>query len=294
MAQTLGVCSWSLRPSNPGDLTARVRDVGLRHIQLALDPIRTGAWSEAEVVRLIESGAVIVRSGMMAMKGEDYSTLAAIRRTGGVRLDEHWAENLAAARDNAQLARRLGLSLVTFHAGFLPHVDRKAPLCSGDREPPLCLDRGDRTRGVMIERLRTLADVFADVGIRVALETGQETARTLLDVLDELNRPSIGVNFDPANMILYGMGDPVAALQELAAHVVQIHIKDAQPAARAGEWGEEVVVGAGAVDWAGFFQVIQDRGLDVDLMIEREAGANRVDDIRKACEHIRRFAHVGA
>lgn len=271
-----GVCSWSLRPANVDELAARMRDTGLRYVQIALDPIRTNAWSEADVLRLIESGEIVLRSGMMAMRGEDYSTLESIRRTGGVRLDDHWPENLAAARDNARLAHRLGLSRVTFHAGFLPH------------------ERGDRTRGVMIERIRTLADVFFDAGVHVGLETGQETAGTLMDVLDELDRPTVGVSFDPANMILYGMGDPVAALQELAAHVVQIHIKDARPAVRTGEWGEEVVVGTGAVDWAGFFQVIRERGLNVDLMIEREAGTSRVDDIRGAFEHVRRFLHVAA
>ena len=80
-------------------------------------------------------------------------------------------------------------------------------------------------------------DSFTDAGLRIAFETGQETAATLLEALDELARPEVGVNFDPANMILYGMGDPVAAARALASKIAQVHIKDAIPAPRPGDWG---------------------------------------------------------
>src|SRR5689334_13326043 len=99
---------------------------------------------------------------MMAMKGENYSSLESIRLTGGVRSDAHWPDNLAAAAQNAALAMRLGIDLGTFHAGFLPH------------------DPADPLRAVMIERLSQIADAFASQGIRTALETGQETAQTLI------------------------------------------------------------------------------------------------------------------
>ncbi len=129
-----------------------------------------------------------------------------------------------------------------------------------------------------------MADLFAAEGVRLALETGQEEAQTLLGVLDELERETVGVNFDPANMILYGMGDPVAALRILGARVLQIHVKDAVASAVPGTWGEEVRVGTGQVDWPAFFAVIEEQGLDVDLMIEREAGDDRVADMRVARE----------
>lgn len=260
----VGVCSWSLRPSSPAELAQRVRACGLAAVQLALDPIRTGQWDEQECVDELARAGVEIRSGMMAMRGEDYSTLESIRRTGGVRLDAHWVHNLAAARENAALAARLGLRLVTFHAGFIPE------------------QRGNPLRRVMIDRLRALLDRFDAEGVHVAFETGQETAETLLDALAELDRPGVGVNFDPANMILYGMGDPVAALRQLAPYVAQLHIKDARPAERAGEWGEETPVGSGAVDWTALFGVVEQSGLDCDLMIEREAGSNRVEDISAA------------
>ncbi len=272
----IGVCSWSLRPSGPEDLVERLRACGIGSVQLALDPVRDGRWDEARTVETLGAAGIEIASGMMGMKGEDYSTLESIRRTGGVRSDEHWSENLAAAGANAELARRLGIGLVTFHAGFLPH------------------DAGSSLRAEMLERLRDVADEFGQRGVRVALETGQESAQTLLGVLEELRKVSgvegaahIGVNFDPANMILYGMGDPVAALRALAPHVAQVHIKDAKATHAAGTWGEEVTAGTGEVDWEGFVGVIREHLPTVGLMIEREAREDRVHDIRAAAAMLR-------
>ena len=264
MSRRLGVCTWSLRPGSPLDLAERVRETGCRAVQLALDPIRRGAWPEDGTVAVLEENGIDILSGMMEMAGEDYSSLDSIRRTGGVRPDETWPENLANARKNAEIARRLGIDLVTFHAGFLPH------------------ERGDRERPVLMQRLRDMADVFAEGGVRVAFETGQETAETLLDALDELDHPNIGVNFDPANMVLYDMGDPIEAMRRLAPYIAQAHVKDASPTLVAGEWGAEEVCGHGAVDWDGFFGVLREHLPDCDLLIEREQGESRVADIAEA------------
>ena len=257
----LGVCSWSLQPTSPTDLAHKLSKVGVRACQLHLDPLREGAWDPAETVEALWGAGVSVLSGMMTPHGEDYSTLDSIRTSGGLRPTEHWQRNLEIAKGDARIARSLGLPLVTFHAGFLPH------------------DARDPERAVLLGRLRQVVDVFADQGVRLAFETGQETADTLLHALAELERPRAGVNFDPANMLLYGMGDPIAALGLLAPHVRQIHIKDARRTKTPGTWGEEVPAGTGEVNWKQFFAVVAERELSVDLMIEREAGNDRVGDI---------------
>src|SRR6185369_16319577 len=106
-------------------------------------------------------------------------------------------------------------------------------------------------------------------------ETGQEKAPTLLGVLSELDCPNVGVNFDPANMILYGKGDPVESLRLLASHVRQIHVKDAFPTLKPGTWGREVPAGQGAVDWDAFFEAALALPRQVHFVIEREAGQDR-------------------
>ena len=273
----VGVCSWSLRPADADELVAKVRSCGVQHVQLALDPIRKGEWDAARTWTTLAQAGITIVSGMMGMKGEDYSTLETIRRTGGVRPSEHWQDNLLAVQQTARLAHRFGLRLVTLHAGFLPHESR------------------DPEFKVLIARLVEVVNCFAAFGVTVALETGQETAATLLVALREIERLQpmgnlFGVNFDPANMILYGMGDPVTALRDLSPWVRQIHIKDAMPTAQSGTWGRETPVGAGAVDWPAFFRTMDQQKIRCDLLIEREDGGRRTEDVAAARGLVDRLA----
>ena len=269
MHQPIGICSWSLRPRRPRDLAVAFGRLQPQGVQLALDPIRRGEWTLDETRRALDGAGVRILSGMIAMDGEDYTSLDSIRETGGVRPDEHWERNLRAARDAAEIAGALRLDLVTFHAGFLPE------------------DPHDPERGVMVERLCAIADAFFEHGVRLGFETGQETADTLIDVLAEIGREHVGVNFDPANMLLYGKDDPIEALEKLASQVLQIHVKDAKRSPVPGEWGTEMPVGSGDVPWTRFFDVLDARELDVSLVIEREAGEERLADIAHADRLVR-------
>jgi L-ribulose-5-phosphate 3-epimerase len=265
----IAVCSWSLKPSSPESLLELCRSCGISAVQLWLDPIRQWQWRPDAVGSLFRAHGLTAVSGMFAPKGEDYSTLETIKATGGVRPDETWEANQKAADGVAIMAARFAIPLVTFHAGFIPH------------------DAQDPGRAAMVQRLRHIAEIMAARNVRVALETGQEDAATLETVLAEVNqglpgRALVGVNFDPANMILYGMGDPVASLKRLMPHVMQVHIKDADPTTKRGEWGTEKVAGQGKVDWQAFFGVLRDHGYAGDFVIEREAGDDRVADVRVA------------
>lgn len=271
----LGVCSWSLQPESPEDLVKRLELTGLNRTQLALTPAVSDRDRWGGVIAAVVEAGMSIASGMMAPVGEDYTTLDSIARTGGIRPSTTWPANEAMARAMAVLAGRSGIELITLHAGFLPH------------------DPDDPDRASMVSRLRLLGSIFSEQGCRLGFETGQESAATLLEVLDEIGHPGIGVNFDPANMILYGMGDPVEAVAVLEDHILQIHIKDATAASAPGEWGAEVPVGEGEVDWPGFLKAVQSLDRDVEAIIEREAGSNRVDDIRAAVQVVRSHVNLG-
>jgi sugar phosphate isomerase/epimerase len=203
---------------------------------------------------------------MFGCVGEDYSTLDTIRATGGIAPDETWEQNLENIRATVALATALGLKLVTFHAGFVPH------------------DPADPGFAKMTQRLAAVAEIFAAADMEVGLETGQETAAGLAALLEALKKPEVVVNFDPANMLLYGKGDPIEAVRVLARWIRQVHVKDANPTAVPGTWGEEVAAGTGQVDWPAFFTTLADVGFTGDIVIEREAGDQRVADIRTARE----------
>jgi sugar phosphate isomerase/epimerase len=102
----------------------------------------------------------------------------------------------------------------------------------------------------------------------------------LLAILDDLGRKFLSVNFDPANFILYGSDDPVAAAKLLGPRVSMMHGKDGTPSSKPCEvWGEEVPLGAGKVDFAAVLANLEAGGFAGAIIIEREAGTNRLGDI---------------
>ena len=265
----LAVCSWSLQPTSAEDFFTKLAATGLTRTQIALDAIREnpkGLW--ADFTAQCATRGVTCVSGMISTVGEDYTTLESIRKTGGVVPDATWPETWKHIQADAALAQRMGLKLVTFHAGFLPH------------------EEADPSFAKLLSRLRQIADLFAARSMTIGLETGQEEAGTLAAFLKKLDRANVGVNFDPANMILYDKGDPVAALRTLGPWVKQCHLKDANRTKTPGTWGEEVRLGTGQVDWKGFFRALDAAGFKGDLCIEREAGNQRVADIRAAREYV--------
>jgi len=90
--------------------------------------------------------------------------------------------------------------------------------------------------------------------------------------------------------LLYDKGDPVEALRLLRPWIRQVHIKDARRTRIPGTWGEEVPVGTGEVNWSAFFGVLAGGGNSCDLVIEREAGGQRLVDVRLARELVEKVA----
>lgn len=270
--EQIGVCSWSLQSTGAEDLRDKVKAVGVKAVQLGLTAHRGdhGVWTGVKET-LGEAGISIV-SGMFSTIGEDYSTPAAIRVTGGIVPDQYWDENLELAKGAAATAQEMGLTYVLTHAGFLPH------------EP------SDPDFEKLIGRVICIAKVFADHGLILNLETGQESAETLLAFIGQLRArdvENVAINFDPANMIMYDMDEPIAALRQLASHVRGVHVKDAKRTKVKGEWGEEVIVGMGEVDWNAFVQILAEADFEGGYIFEREAGDDRIGDIRKGVEALK-------
>ena len=151
------------------------------------------------------------------------------------------------------------------HAGFINHADKVG-------------------FAKLTDRLKYVRDICADAGTELTLETGQETADDLAAMLVDL--PGVYVNFDPANMILYGKGEPVAALKKLFPWIVGVHIKDAKKTKVPGTWGEEVPWGTGEVDAGKFIAELEKLGYKGFYVVEREAGDNRAADIALAVERL--------
>ncbi len=271
LEQRLAFCSWSVQPTSVEELIARANTIGIKRVQLAMDPLRAeggpgGNWADAP--RKLADAGIGFCGAMFGAVGEDYTTIESIHRTGGIVPDDTWPATWDNFQKMMPIVRDLGIGYVAFHAGFIPEA-------------------GDPVFDKVAGRLQQVADLAAQHNITLGLETGQEAAATLKAFLETAGRPNLGINFDPANMILYGSGDPIAALKLLIPHVKQVHIKDANASANPGkDWGEEVVAGTGQVDWNAFFAVLNEANYAGDLAIEREAGNQRVEDIRTAKEFL--------
>jgi sugar phosphate isomerase/epimerase len=118
---------------------------------------------------------------------------------------------------------------------------------------------------------REICDHCKKLGQNVHLETGQEPADVLLRFIGDVDRGNLFINFDPANMILYGCGEPIAALRQVGRYVRSVHFKDAKWAAKPGqEWGAETPLGEGDVGMETFLRTLKEIGYTGPLTIERE------------------------
>lgn len=256
----LSVCSWSLRTDVNGVAEA-MKQLGISRVNLALKPaFREDGDAYLEAVR---AQPWTVTAATIGFFHEDYSSLENIRATGGIVPDEHWDENRKMVLRAIDITATLGVPFLTLHAGFIED------------------DNPEKARHFR-DRVVSLADAAGERGIALLMETGQETANCLRDLLEELNHPALGINFDPANMILYGKGDPVEAVRMLGRWIRHVHIKDAIATKTPGTWGTEVPWGRGQVGSASFLHALETIDYNGALAIEREAGDNRLEDIRQA------------
>ena len=250
----IGVCSWSLQVKSVPELKQLIGRLGVDVVQMACGDPHHAAWDEGEGLPAAAKAAGFRMTGaMLGFPGEDYTTPATIRKTGGFGNPATRAERLERFQWALGRTRDLGLTDLMLHAGFVPEPDEP------DRKP-------------FLDTLGKVSAAAAAKGITVAFETGQETADLLRRTLDELKCPNLKVNFDPANMLLYDKGDPLRAVEILGPDIRSVHVKDAHRPKVAGEWGEEVPLGQGSVNIRKFVQTLKKVGYQGPLCIEREVG----------------------
>lgn len=186
-------------------------------------------------------------------EGESYADIPTVHRTVGLVPPETRADRLQEMIEIADFARLLHCCVVALHLGCIPHKTA-APLYSE-----------------VVSVTRALCDHCGEHQQALHLETGQESADNLLAFIDKVNRPNLFVNFDPANMILYGTGEPITALRKIGAFVRSVHCKDARwSTSPRQQWGTEFPLGEGEVGIENYLSTLDDIGYAGPLTIERE------------------------
>jgi sugar phosphate isomerase/epimerase len=230
------------------------RDLKIPTIQLHAPSkqVRTGDHARAFLDRLKEFG-VTLTAVFGGFDGEDYGTIESAVRTVGLIPSATRAARTQEMKEIADFARLLGVDVAALHIGFVPHET----------------DSDDYRSVVAVAR--EICDHCKNNGQNLHLETGQESADGLLRFLGDVDRDNLFVNFDPANMILYGTGDPIAALRKVGSYVRSVHCKDALWSDLPGkEWGQEVPLGDGQVGVETYLRTLNEIGYAGPLTIERE------------------------
>jgi L-ribulose-5-phosphate 3-epimerase len=253
------------------ELKSLLDQLGLHVVQIACGDPHHASWEEGEALPEIARASGITMTGaMLGFPGEDYTTPATIKETGGFGKAAWRDERIDRLKWALERTLALGLHDLTLHAGFLP-------------------ERDDPDRSSMLDTLTHAGELAREKGVTLAFETGQETAELLRATLDDLRAPNIKVNFDPANMLLYDMGDPIRAIEILGPDIRSVHVKDARRPTSRSQWGQEVPLGQGEVDIRKFVKTLKAVGYRGPLVIEREVGdqAGRLRDVARGLDFLR-------
>lgn len=172
---------------------------------------------------------------------------------------------IARIKEASDFAKQCGIPAVQTHCGFIPENPNE----------PLYKES--------VDAIRTVASYCRKNGQSFRCETGQETPITLVRAIQDVGLDNVGVNFDVANLILYGKANPVDAVDVLKPYILGIHAKDGLYPTDPKRLGEEVPIGKGKVNFPVLIPKLKAAGYRGPLTIEREiSGPKQAEDIRAA------------
>lgn len=207
----------------------------------------------------IKAAGITLTCVFTGFEGESYADIATTARTVGLVPEATRAERAKEMKKVSDFAKLLQCNTVGLHIGFVP-------------------ERNTASYKDLLAVTQDILDHAARNGQNLHLETGQESADHLLEFLHDVNRPNLFINFDPANMILYGTGNPIEALKRVGKYVRSVHCKDAKwaPEGQRGKaWGQEVPLGDGDVGMEAYLRTLKEIGYQGPLTIEREIAHDR-------------------
>jgi sugar phosphate isomerase/epimerase len=261
-----GVMFWA--GDQPAQTLETLRDLGFRCGQIGIPgKLDLGSRMIQDWKKALEQAHFTIYTVFAAFEGESYADIPTVQRTVGFIPEVTREVRERRMLEVSDFAAQLGVASIAAHVGFVPD------------------DTSNRDYLSVREMVRRVCDHAVSHQQTFALETGQERAEILLDFLIDVNRRNLGINFDPANMILYGTGDPVQSLAVVGQHVVSVHCKDGDwpPAGVPGALGSERPLGQGSVDLKAFLAGLKKVGYKGPLTIEREVHdkEERLRDLRE-------------
>ena len=213
----------------------------------------------------------------------------------GVRLTAFWGGYSGPAAWNFTRGPvTLGIVPVTYRQMRIDQLCRWADFAAEAGAPALITHCGFLPENLTDPEFEAVAVAIDEIGryckklgIGFWFETGQETPVVILRFIEEVGLDNLGINLDPANLLMYGKGNPIDALHVFGKYVRAIHAKDGMPPTNGRELGPEVKVGTGFVRYPQFLPALLDCGFEGDLTIEREiSGEQQNKDIRDTIAYL--------
>ena len=245
-------------------------NLGVECIQLqSFEPEKFTKENAEKVLELLD-GKVEISSFWCGWSGPQIWGLHNGPSTLGIVPEAYRSMRVKELCKGADFAKMLGVTEMATHLGFVP-------------EYPMT----DAYRGVFCA-VKTIADYCESLGIHFNFETGQETPPTLMRLVQDLDTEYVGINLDPANLITYGKGNPIDALDIFGDRIRGVHVKDGVYAS--GDFhkhGQQTFIGEGAVNFPVFLPKLIKQGYKGDLYIEREiTGEQQMIDIKKTIVYV--------
>ena len=238
-----------------------VKLLGFDTIQVSKLPDRSyTAEGAVEFAGMLRDTGIRADSVVAVFAGESYADRDTVVRTVGFRPLPLIEERLAYLRKCVDFARAIGARIVTFHMGFLP------------------ANPEDDAYKAMLGAVTDIAAYAAKQNVTISLETGQETGEQLAAFLDRITVARVGVNFDPANLVIYGVESPSQALTHIVSRVTSVHVKDALLPDTPGAMGREVRPGEGRAELGGCFRMLHASGFAGALIIENYVARGQKTD----------------
>jgi L-ribulose-5-phosphate 3-epimerase len=176
---------------------------------------------------------------------------------------------ISALKKGADFAHQLGLPAIITHLGFIPE------------------NAADPAFREVVAAVKDVAVHLAQYGMQFWFETGQETPVTMLRLIHEVGTGNLGVNLDPANLILYGKANPVDALDVFGSYVRSVHAKDGLYPTEPYHLGHEVKIGDGKVNFPRLIARLDEIGYTGPFIIEREiSGEQQILDMKEAVAYL--------
>lgn len=252
---------------DPSAAMVKVRDLGLPSCQVYVDEFDPNGV--APLRQALDQNTIEATSFVVGGPGREVWDFYEGPLTIGLVPRETRAARIAHLKKASDFAKQCGIPAVQTHAGFIPE----------NPNDPLYKEA--------VAAMREVAEHCKRNGQNFRYETGQETPITLVRAIRDVGLDNQGVNFDLANLILYGKANPVDAIEILAPYIQGIHAKDGLFPTNPRQLGEEVPIGKGKVDFPLIIARLKELQYGGAVTIEREiSGPKQIEDVRAAKEYL--------